>query len=527
VPPLALAPLPASVTETGGTPFVLSASTPLTGEPAAVAELRRLLDALLGSAAPGVRAPAGAPEAAPSGIHLSVEPGGAPESYTLTAAADGVRITGADAAGLFYGVQTLAQLVAVRDGSSVVPAVRIEDAPRFAYRGVMLDVARHFHDVGTVEAYIDRAAGLKFNVLHLHLTDDQGWRLQLASRPRLTELSSSTSVGGDAGGFFTRDDYARIVAHAASRHMTVVPEIDMPGHTHAVSLAYPEVTEEPVLSEHIREVAREFGGALPVNGVAYDGMAVGFSSLRIREEETYAFIADVLGEVAQLTPGPYLHIGGDEALGTEPADYELFLARVSAMAAALGKTPIAWHEAGAARGIHPSTLGQYWSFVEPVDGADQRTRAFVAHGSRVILSPADAVYLDMKFDADSPLGLTWARGVTTAQRAYEWEPADVIAGLGESDLLGVEAPLWTETARNLDDLDALAFPRIAAVAEAAWSPRTGTHPDRSWSSFRARVAGLAPLWRALGIRFTRLPEIEWMPDGFPSPGAFASESALS
>ena len=501
MPPLALVPLPASVTEPGTEPFALTAQTPLTGEPAAVAELRRLLDAR--GAATAESPTSGA------GIHLAIEPGDAAESYTLESRADGVRIVGADAAGLFYGVQTLAQLLTLRNGSFLIPSVRVEDAPRFAYRGVMLDVARHFHGVETVKAYIDRAASLKFNVLHLHLTDDQGWRLEVASRPRLTELSSSSSVGGDAGGFFTRDDYAQIVAHAASRHMTVVPEIDMPGHTHAVSLAYPELSEEPVLSDHIQEVVRDYGGRLPVNGVAYDGMAVGFSSLRIREEETYAFIADVLRDVAEISPGPYLHIGGDEALGTDAADYEIFIARVSGMVASLGKTPIAWHEAGAARGIHPSTIGQYWGYVEPVDGADQRARAFVAHGARVILSPADAAYLDMKFDAESPLGLTWARGVTSARRAYEWEPAEVVPGLGESDLLGVEAPLWTETARDLAALDALAFPRIAAAAEAAWSPRTGAHPDRTWTSFRDRVAGLAPLWRALGIRFTPLPEIDW------------------
>lgn len=498
---LPLAPLPLSVEETGNAPFAVSLATPLTGDPAAGAELRRILEARLPDD--------GALDPAHDAIDLAVSPGGAPESYTLEVTPDAVRIVGADAAGLFYGVHTLSQLLSVHDGAGTVPAVRISDAPRFSYRGVMLDVARHFHGVDTVKAYIDRASALKFNVLHLHLTDDQGWRLEMRSRPLLTERAAGSSVGGDPGGFFTQAEYADLVAYAASKHMSVVPEIDMPGHTHAVSLAYPELSEEPVLSEHIHEVVRDYGGELPVNGTAYDGMAVGFSSLRIDDEATYTFVDDVLRETAALTPGPYVHIGGDEALGTAPDAYARFVARVSAMVAALGKTPIAWHEAGAAAGLDRSTVGQYWGFVSPVDGADERTRAFIEHGARVILSPADAVYLDMKADPDSPLGLTWARGVTSAQRAYDWDPAQVIAGVGDDHILGVEAPLWTETVRDLADVDALAFPRIAAAAEAAWSPAAGSTPDRTWESFRTRVAGLAPLWQAHGIRFAPLAEIDW------------------
>ena len=145
-------------------------------------------------------------------IDLRIEGGGARESYRIAADEASVVVTGADAAGLFYGVQTLGQLVA-RDGDSfAIPAVKIADAPRFAYRGVMLDVARHFHPVETVKAYIDRAAGLKFNALHLHLSDDQGWRIQLDSRPKLTDLASATAVGGDAGGFYSKADYREIVA---------------------------------------------------------------------------------------------------------------------------------------------------------------------------------------------------------------------------------------------------------------------------------------------------------------------------
>ena len=194
-------------------------------------------------------------------IDLRDRAGGAAESYRIAADAASVVVTGADAAGLFYGVQTLGQLIA-RDGDGVGSCrpSQIEDAPRFAYRGVMLDVARHFHPVETVKAYIDRAAGLKFNALHLHLTDDQGWRIHLDSRPKLTELASGTAVGGDPGGFYTKADYREIVEYAASRHMIVVPEIDMPGHTHAVGLAYPELAEAPVLSTTCSRSCRDHGG---------------------------------------------------------------------------------------------------------------------------------------------------------------------------------------------------------------------------------------------------------------------------
>ncbi|CAL4860653.1 family 20 glycosylhydrolase [Microbacterium sp. MM2322] len=486
--PLPLVPSPAHIEVSGDAPLPLTGAG-ITGDPDAAAHLRTLI-----AARTGLDLPEG------DDIVLAVTDGGPAESYRLEVSATGIRITGADAAGLFYGVQTLGQLVR-RDGERwVVPSVRIDDAPRFAYRGVMLDVARHFHDVATVRAYVDRAASLKLNVLHLHLSDDQGWRLELRSRPALTARGSTTAVDGAPGGFYTQGDYRAIVDYAASRHLTVVPEFDMPGHTHAVGLAYPDLAEAPVT-----DVITE--GSTPVAGEAYTGTAVGFSSLRVHDEATYAFVRDVFGELSELTPGPWLHFGGDESLGTAPEDFALFVARASAIIADLGKTPMAWHEAGAVARLAPGTVGQYWGFVTPTDAAPHHTRAIAERGGRVVLSPADAIYLDMKPTADSPLGLTWANGATSLERAYAWEPSAVIAGLPEDAILGVEAPLWTETVATLADIDALAFPRIAAAAEIAWSPADGT--ERTWESFRTRVGGLGPLWTTLGIRFPALEEVPW------------------
>lgn len=512
MPRVAVVPAPASLEVIESAPFALHGAVRIEGETDAAAVLAALIRARTGLAIePG--APSGADDVAAAGtIELRIDAssaGNGPESYRLTADAASVVVTGADAAGLFYGVQTLGQLIA-RDGDGWrVPAVSIADAPRFAYRGVMLDVARHFAPVETVTALIDRAASLKLNTLHLHLTDDQGWRVELTSRPELTALAAGSSVGGDPGGFYTKADYREIVEYAASRHVVVVPEIDLPGHTHAVGVAYPGLAQDPVLSPEIEDVIARFGGGEPRPGELYQGIAVGFSSLKIHDEATYDFISDVFGELASMTPGPYLHLGGDEALGTDPADFAEFIERASAIVADLGKTPIAWHEAGAAAGLHPDTIGQYWGFTTPTDGMDDSARAFVRHGSQLILSPSDAVYLDMKYDAGTALGLEWANGPTSVERAYSWEPGGIIEGVGEQDILGVEAPLWTETVRNLADIDELAFPRIAAAAEAAWSPATGTIPERSWESFRARVGELGPLWTRLGIGFHASPEIPW------------------
>jgi len=505
----AVVPAPASIEASAGAPFRLTSATSVSGESDAATALAAILTARTDLAPTTAEGSAD--------IELRIADGDAPESYRIAVDEASISVTGADAAGLFYGVQTLGQLV-TRDGEGwIVPAVVIDDAPRFAYRGVMLDVARHFHGVDTVKGYIDRASSLKFNALHLHLTDDQGWRIQLDSRPELTEKASGTSVGGDvtegaerSGGFYTKDDYREIVEHAAARHMIVVPEVDMPGHTHAVGLAYPELAEDPVISDHMRDIIRDYGGQEPRPGTPYDGMAVGFSSLKIHDEATYDFVADVFGELAAMTPGPYLHFGGDESLATDDEDFAYFVTRVSALVADLGKTPVAWHEAGSAKDVADSTIGQYWGYVRPQEGFAAKAQTFVDNGAGVILSPADAIYLDMKYPSGPELGLTWANGPTSVEEAYAWEPADVLPGVDDDAILGVEAPLWTETIRTAADIDTMAFPRAAAAAEAGWSPRTGESDLRTWESFRARVGALGPLWTSMGIGFHPSEEIPWV-----------------
>lgn len=494
----ALVPYPASVRALAEAPLRLDARAVVTGPSVAAAALADLVLARTGLALSCVES-----ETVEGTIRLTVAGKGAPESFRISVSAASAVVEGADDAGLFYGVQTLVQLLSHDEEGWMLPSVEIADAPRFSYRGVMLDVARHFFDVDTVKAWIDRASSLKFNHLHLHLSDDQGWRLAIDSRPELTARAAATAVGDRDGGYYTKADFADIVEHASARHMVVVPEFDVPGHTHAVGLAYPEIAAPPVVTDAVRETTETFGGELPAAGEPYRGVAVGFSSLRIGTPETEAFLRDVFTELAQLTPGPYVHLGGDEAHGTDPSDYAEFVRLAVAIVAATGKTPMAWHEVGAVSGLPAPLIGQYWGFVTPEEAQGAAARAIVDAGGSIVLSPADAIYLDMKPRAEAPLGLTWANGPTSPERAYDWEPADVLPGVPAAALRGVEAPLWTETAATLADLDALAFPRIAAAAEIAWSPARGESPERNWPSFRDRVVRLSSLWAARGIGFDR------------------------
>lgn len=432
------------------------------------------------------------------------------EGYALRVQEDGVFIEASTPAGAFYAERTLDQLVDRDVDGFFLPHVDIRDEPRFAYRGVMLDVARHFHDASTVIALIARAAALKLNVLHLHLTDDQGWRIALESHPELAARGSSTSTGGDPGGFYTRDDVRLIIEAAERHHVTVVPEIDVPGHTHALSLSHPELVAAPVIGKEVVAVTDEYGGELPRTGVPYTGLGVGFSSLRADAAGTESLLRDVFGEVAEMTPGRYVHLGGDEALGTSPDDYRALVSLASRIVAETGKTPIAWHEAGDAD-LPEGSVVQFWGFLAPEAEHARRVIRAVSRGGKVILSPADAVYLDMKYDSATPAGLTWANGPTSVERSYVWDPAEVIAGVTVDDILGVEAAIWTETIADAEALETMAFPRIASAAEAAWSLPLGTS-ERDWASFRNRIGRRGPAWREAGIRFHPSPEIAWDQD---------------
>ncbi|MFF0966265.1 beta-N-acetylhexosaminidase [Streptomyces sp. NPDC003703] len=424
-------------------------------------------------------------------LRLAQGPFGA-EGYRLDSDARGVTITAAKPAGLFHGVQTLRQLLpaavekkSVQRGPWLVAGGTVRDTPRYAYRGAMLDVARHFFTVDQVKRYIDQLALYKINELHLHLSDDQGWRIAIDSWPRLATYGGSTQVGGGPGGHYSKADYREIVRYAASRYLEVVPEIDMPSHTNAALASYAELNCD--------------GVAPPL----YTGTQVGFSSLCAPKEVTYDFVDDVIRELAALTPGRYLHIGGDEAHSTSHEDYATLMNRVQPIVAKYGKTVIGWHQLTGATPA-PGALAQYWG-LDSTGAAEKAQVAEAArHGTGLILSPADRVYLDMKYTKDFPLGLAWA-GYVEVRRSYDWDPAAYLPGAPASAVRGVEAPLWSETLSTSAQLDTMAFPRLPGAAELGWSP-AATH---DWDTYKVRLAAQAPRWDALGIGYYRSPQVPW------------------
>jgi hexosaminidase len=412
------------------------------------------------------------------------------EGYRLRVDRTGVTIRANQPAGLFAGTQTLRQLLPREIDSPTV--VRrswrvaggdIVDHPRFPYRGAMLDEARHFHTPDEIKAYVDEISRFKINHLHLHLADDQGWRIQIDSWPRLSTVGGGpgTGVDGVGPGYLTKADYRDLVRYAAARYVTIVPEIDMPGHVNAAQVAYPELTCDEVAPPPRTDTE------------------VGYSSLCIGSETTYRFVEDVIRELAALTPGPYLHIGGDEAHATTDADYLTFQQRVLPLVAKYGKTAYGWNEITKSP-ASAHAVAQYWDTAT----SNPSVVAAAARGTKVVMSPANRAYLDMKYDRNTPLGLSWA-GYIEVRTAYDWDPATRVTGLDPAAVLGVEAPLWSETLRDLDDIEFMAFPRLPAIAELGWSPAS----SHDWASFSTRLGAYGPRWTARGVDFYPSPQVTW------------------
>ncbi|MGE5527939.1 MAG: beta-N-acetylhexosaminidase [Patescibacteria group bacterium] len=482
-------PKPVSAAGTDGV-FTLTASTSIRVSPANDEMLRLgryLADRLNPATGYVIRVSPEASAPAPGDIilALSEDPSLGEEGYRLAVAPEAVTLTAPRPAGIFWGIQTIRQLLPpaieggkVQSSPWTMPAGAIMDRPRFAWRGAMLDVARHFYGVREIERFLDLMAYYKLNRLHLHLTDDQGWRIMIESWPRLALRGGKTAVGGGRGGYYTQEQYAGIVAYARDRFITIVPEIDLPGHTNAALASYAELNCT--------------GKAPPL----YTGTRVGLSSLCLEKEITRRFVRDVLGEIAALTPGPYLHIGGDEAKATKEADYISFIGWVQEIVAAHGKQAIGWEEIAKGE-LAATSIVQHWR------DKGLAVRA-AARGARVIMSPASRVYLDMKYDPSTSLGLTWA-GCIDVPDAYAWEPAAWTAGVSEANILGVEAPLWTETIRTMAELEYMAFPRLPGVAEIGWSQAAG----RSWLEYRIRLGAHGPRLRALGINYHPSKKVPW------------------
>jgi hexosaminidase len=404
------------------------------------------------------------------------------EAYQLIITEDSIVLNSQTAAGAFRGIQTIRQIIPEISNDTlseneiwVIPTGKITDAPQFEYRGAMLDVSRHFFNVEDVKKYIDVLSYYKYNVLHLHLTDDQGWRIEIKSWPKLTEIGGRSEVGGESGGFYTQEEYTEIVNYAAARYITIVPEIDMPGHTNSASFSYPFLNGNGKSLEY------------------YEGTNVGFSTFDTRKDSVYGFIDDVIREVSSLTPGPYFHIGGDESHVTKKDDYVYFVNRVEKIVQKYGKKMVGWDEIATAN-VDSTSISQWWNSKENIKMA-------LAKNMKVILSPANKTYLDLKYDTLSKFGLNWA-GYIPVDTAYIWSPESY---LPKESILGIEAPLWTETVSNIEELEYLAFPRAIGYSELGWT----TKENRDWENYKIRLANQTPYLDRMNIKYYPSSLIEW------------------
>ena len=319
----------------------------------------------------------------------------------------GVTLTAAQPNGLFYGVQTLRQLLpwSVEHRAAVnrrlwLPGARITDTPRFVWRGAMLDVSRHFIDAEAVKRYIDLLALYKLNRLHLHLADDQGWRIEITSRPNLTTHGGSTQVGGGPGGYYTKAQFADIVAYATSRFITIVPEIDMPGHINAALSSYPELNCDGVAPPLYTGIERRLQHAVRREG----------HGVRVHQRRR----ARDLGARADAVLPHGRRRGRRSSRTTSICG---FVERVQGIVNANGKQMIGWGEIAPAN-LTPNTIVQHWK--------RDSAAIHVARGGKVILSPGPKTYLDMKYDSTTVLGLRWA-GLIDVRDAYDWDPGHAAA----------------------------------------------------------------------------------------------------
>ncbi|WP_063891781.1 family 20 glycosylhydrolase [Paenibacillus sp. Soil787] len=411
------------------------------------------------------------------------------EGYDLITTSNQVTLTANKPEGVFRGDQTLIQLLpadiekntVVSGVQWVIPNSTISDKPAYEYRGLMLDVARHFFAVDQVKRQIDLASQYKINKLHMHLSDDQAWRIEIKSRPDLVQIGSKGQVGGGPGGYYTQEQFKDIVSYAAERYIEVIPEIDMPGHTNAALASYGELNPDGQ-----RKAMRT-------------DTAVGYSSLMPRSEVTYTFVDDVIRELAAISPSPYIHIGGDEAQSTTAADYDYFIGRVTTIVNNYGKKVIGWDPSDTSSGATSDSILQDWHCTTST-GTSAKTK-----GMKVIVSPANA-YLDQKYYSDTPLGLTW-RGLINTNTAYNWNPTDCISG---ANIYGIDSTLWSETVVTQDNLDYMLYPRLIANAEVGWTAQS----NRNWADFKGRLTDQASRMQNKGIKYFADP-IVWVPPFVP------------
>jgi len=437
------------------------------------------------------------------------------EAYQLSISAKTIRIEAGAANGFFYGLQTLYQLLpaevygkklsAVKKWSA--PAVEISDAPRFAYRGLHLDVCRHFYPVEFIKKYIDAMAIHKLNTFHWHLTEDQGWRIEIKKYPRLTEIGSrrdETLVdyyysrfpqqydGKPYGGFYTQAEAREIVTYAKARFITVIPEIELPGHAQAAIASYPYLSCRP---DSAVKVATKWGV---------------FTDVYCPRDTTFRFLEDVLTEIMDIFPSKYIHIGGDECpkdlwktcpdcqalikrlgLKDENGLQSYFVHRIERFLNSKGRKIIGWDEI-LDGGLDPNATVMSWRGTQ---GGVTAAKA----GNDVIMTPGEFCYFD-KYQADPVSEPTTIGGFLPLSKVYQFEPVPAELSADEAlHVLGAQANVWTEYMPTSESVEYMVFPRLAAMAEVLWSPKQ----SRNWDNFRARIPMEFKRYEQLGIGASR------------------------
>ncbi len=465
--PVNLVPLPQSL-ETRPGELHLSGAVKLDVDAAAPNARRALEEALAGW---GITTD----DTAATRIHLQLTDDAAlgEEGYRLVVA-DGIHLSARTDTGLLYAVQSLRQLLPAQPQPDYrLPRVTITDVPEYGWRGLSLDVARSFLPVEYLEKTIDRMAFFKLNRLHLHLTDDQGWRIEIKQYPKLTEIGGASAVKGGRSGWYTQEELKHLVAYAQARGITIVPEIDLPGHTQSALASYNELACDDV-----------------ENLAPYSGLEVGFSVLCLdKPDVVYPFVKNVLEEVLAIFPSQEIHVGGDEIKHPLYAD---FVSRAAAMVDEMGRTAIFWEE-GSVADTKPNVLFQFWN-----DNYD--IAAAVEEGHPLILSPCSYFYIDHGNYAGQPETYDWCRkeGVPLA-RLYSFDPTPF------KTAAGIEAALWTELVHTDEAADNRLWPRLAASAEVAWSPTE----QRNYDDFVQRMGALRPHLDGMGIRYHPEPDLGW------------------
>lgn len=427
------------------------------------------------------------------------------EEYVLKVTPKEVRIEASEKIGAYYALQTLRQLSRFELGGRKIPCVEIKDKPRYKWRGLQLDESRHFFGKDEVKRLLDFMFMMKLNVFHWHLTDDQGWRIEIKKYPRLTEIGSKRSythingwhscdtINEEYGGYYTQDDIREIVDYAGKRGIMIVPEIDFPAHCAAALAAYPELACR-VLD---REVPGYFGGSIPEK---IYGMKDWNRTICLGKEKTYDFVFDVIEEVCSLFPAPYFHIGGDEApknewhncplcqktikdnnLKNEYALQGWFNNRVLDFLKDRGKRLIGWNEILKADNLDRSAIGQYWTVKR-----DKNAERHINNGGNLIMSNHHSFYFDMPY------------GKYPLKNTYCFKPENFnVLPENVKNILGVEGEAWTEWIDGREKLDLILFPRLQCLAEVAWSPEK----NMNFSEFLQRLESFKDYYKYLGINY--------------------------